>query len=132
MSKRLVIEPYWLHCLLMDWAFASFPKGGGLGYPSKCTYLAERIPQQAASREPWEVTTAEKEDVAKEIEKLEDRHKHAITRAYKPWCVPSIDEMYPGICGSAKVWARLAREAAQILAVRVEERRNARSVEYAN
>lgn len=120
MSKRLVIEPYWLHCLLMDWAFASFPKGGGLGYPSKCTYLAERIPQQAASREPWQLSREDRDEVALAIAELTPKHRLAITRAYKVWTIPSMADAIAAYGVTDRTWGNWAHEAGRELARKLE------------
>lgn len=116
MSKRLVIEPHWLHVLLMDWAFSSFPKGGGLGYPSKCTYLAERIPVQARSFEPWELTRSDRDEVALAISELSPKHTLAITRAYKPWKIPSMEDAIAAYGVSDRTWQRWVHEAVKELA----------------
>lgn len=120
MSKRLVIEPHWLHVLLMDWAFSSFPKGGGLGYPSKCTYLAERIPNQARSVEPWELTRKDRDEVALAIAELSDKHRLAITRAYKVWRIPSMADAIAAYGVTDRTWGNWAHEAGKELARKLE------------
>lgn len=120
MSKRLVIEPHWLHVLLMDWAFSSFPKGGGLGYPSKCTYLSERIPQQARSFEPWELTRQDRDEVALAIAELSPKHCLAITRAYKPWKSPGMAEALAAYGVTDRTWGNWAHEAGRELARKLE------------
>ncbi len=122
MSKRLVIEPHWLHVLLMDWAFSSFPKGGGLGYPSKCTYLSERIPQQARSFEPWELTRQDRDEVALAIAELSPKHCLAITRAYKPWKLPGMAEALAAYGVTDRTWGNWAHEAGRELARKLEVR----------
>lgn len=119
MSKRLVIEPHALHVLLMDWAFSSFPKGGGLGYPNKCAYLAERTQQQARSFEPWDLSRQDRDEVALAIAALSHKHRLAITRAYKPWTVASINHEMSAYCVSDRTWRRWCHEAAQELAPRL-------------
>lgn len=116
MSKRLVIEPYALHVLLMDWAFSSFPKGGGLGYPNKCVYLTERTQQQARSFEPWDLSRQDRDEVALAIAELSHKHRLAITRAYKPWKIPDIDRDMAAFGVSGRTWRRWCHEAAQELA----------------
>lgn len=121
MSKRLVIEPNWLHNLLMDWAFSSFPKGGGLGYPSKCTYLAERIPNQTASVEPWALTRRDRDEVALAIAELSPKHRLAITRAYKVWTIQGIADQIAAYGVTDRTWGNWAHEAGKELARKLEK-----------
>ena len=120
MSKRLVIEPHWLHVLLMDWAFASFPRGGGLGYPSKCTYLAERIPNQTASVEPWALTRRDRDEVALAIAELSPKHRLAITRAYKVWTIQGMADQIAAYGVTDRTWGNWAHEAGKELARKLE------------
>lgn len=116
MSKRLVIEPHWLHVLLMDWATSSFPKGGGLGYPSRCVYIGERIPQQATSREPWDLTRGDRDEVALAVAELSPKHRLAITRAYKPWTIDATADQAAAYGVTNRTWANWAHEAGKELA----------------
>lgn len=118
--KRLTIEPNWLHHLLMDWAFSSFPKGGGLGYPSRCVYIGERIPQQATSREPWELTPKDRDEVALAVAELSLKHRLAITRAYKPWTIPAIEGDFAMFGVTDRTWRRWCHEAAIELARKLD------------
>lgn len=122
MSNRLVIEPYWLHVLLMDWAFSSFPRGGGLGYPSKCTYLAERIPNKATSFEPWNLTRSDRDEVALAIANLSPKHTLAITRAYKPWKIQGMADAVAAYGVTDRTWGNWAHEAGKELARVLEQR----------
>lgn len=122
MAKRLIIEPYWLHVLLMDWAFSSFPKGGGLGYPSKCTYLAERIPNQARSYEPWDLSRTDRDEVALAIAELSPKHSLAITQAYKPWKIPGMLDQLAAYGVTSRTWGNWAHEAGRELARKLEPR----------
>ena len=121
MSKRLVIEPHWLHVLLMDWAFASFPRGGGLGYPSKCTYLAERIPNQTASVEPWALTRRDRDEVALAIAELSPKHRLAITRAYKVWTIQGMADQIAAYGVTDRTWGNWAHGAGKELARKLEK-----------
>lgn len=127
MSKRLIIEPHWLHQLLMDWAFASFPKSGGLGFPSQCAYLTERIQRQARSREPWELSREDRDEVALAIAELSLKHRLAITRAYKPWTIVSIAQDMEMFHVTDQTWRNWCRSAAIELSRKLD--RHAKNIE---
>lgn len=120
MAKRLIIDPHWLHELLMDWAFSSFPKTGGLGFPTQCAYLTERVQKQATSREPWSISRDERDQVALAIGELDMKHRLALTRAYKPWTIIAIAQDLEMFHVTDQTWRNWCRAAAQELETKLE------------
>jgi hypothetical protein len=63
------------------------------------------------SLEPWDLTTADHDELALCIAGLERKHCLAITRAYKPWTIPSIAHdlgMYHVTDRTWRTWAHAA------------------------
>lgn len=122
MSKRLVIEPHWLHNLLMHWASASFRSRGPLGYPQVSPMFTERVQFKAESREPFELTPDDYADVALAVSELQHKHRLAITRAYKPWTVESIARDMAMYGVTDRTWQNWCHAAATELARKLEKR----------
>jgi hypothetical protein len=112
MSKPFKVEPHRLHILLMHWSRRSSNlMSSPLGYPGTCPYLKERTAARTESLEPWDLTTADHDELALCIAGLDRRHCLAITRAYKPWTIQSIAHdlgMYHVTDRTWRTWAHAA------------------------
>lgn len=124
MSKRLIIEPHWLHNLLMHWASASFRSRGALSFPGVCPMFNERVQFKSQAREPFELTPDDYKDVALAVAELETKHRLAITRAYKPWTIDSISHELAAYGVTDRTWQNWCHAAAQELARKLERRVN--------
>lgn len=123
MSKRSFIEPRWLDCLLHAWAMRSISgQSSPLGYPSVSSMFKERVQFKQGSREPFELTADDFNDVSLAVAELSHKHRLAITRAYKPWTVASINAEMAAYQVSDRTWRRWVHEAASELAGKLSRR----------
>lgn len=122
MSKRLVIEPHWMHNLLMHWSTVSFRNKGALGYPTTCLMFKERVQFKAQQREPFELTQDDYDDVSLAVSELETKHRLAITRAYKPWQIEAISQDTAAYGVTDRTWQNWCHAAAIELARKLERR----------
>ena len=90
MSRPPQLEPAWLIGLLMAWSRRT-SRDNGLGYPTICTYLKERLPSQARSYEPTGYSGAEVEAVGHLVAGLRQMRMLAIMRYCKPWMCNAIN-----------------------------------------
>lgn len=126
MAKRLEIKPDWLHRLLLAWAKRAIKQGSGpLGYPSVCPMFSERVQAPQGSREPWDLTGDDLNEVALAIAELESKHRLAITRAYKPWTIPAISNEVAAYGVTDRTWTRWCHEAALQLGRKLERKTEA-------
>jgi hypothetical protein len=66
-------------------------RDNGLGYPTSCIYLKERIGKSAASHEPTGYSSAEVHAVGNHVMGLRMMRKLAIMRYCKPWMCNAIN-----------------------------------------
>lgn len=90
MSRQAQLEPAWLIGLLMAWSRRT-SRDNGLGYPTTCIYLKERLPSPARSYEPTGYSGAEVEAVGQHVMGLRMMRKLAIMRYCKPWMCNAIN-----------------------------------------
>lgn len=90
MSKPAQLEPAWLIGLLMAWSRRT-SRDNGLGYPSQCIYLKERIGYSQRSYEPTGYSSAEVDMVGQHVNALRLMRRLAVMRYCKPWMVNAIN-----------------------------------------
>lgn len=123
MTKRAFIEPHWLDRLLQSWAMHSIRgSSGALGFPGVSSMFKERVQFKQGSKEPFELTPDDYNDVSLAVAELSHKHRIAITRAYKPWTVASINADMAAYQVSDRTWRRWTHEAAAELTPKLARR----------
>jgi len=116
MSRRTLVQPRWLDCLLWNWAIRSLKvESGSIGYYTINPMLKEGIPTQATSYEPTGFNADDFEATTKAIDALPDNFRLVILRAYKPWAARAMEAELDVYGVSERTWQRWTHEAAVIL-----------------
>lgn len=123
MSKRSFVEPHWLDRLLCSWAMHSIRGAASpLSFPRASPMFMERVQFKQGSKEPFELTQEDYDDVSLAVAELEHKHRLAITRAYKPWTVNEINAQMAAYEVSDRTWRRWVHDAAKELAAKLARR----------
>jgi len=113
MGRPAKLEPRWLVGLLNQWALRDDRnRSRGIGYYSVNPMLKDGIPGRARSFEPTGFCEQDFTDAEKAIEALEQNHRLAVVRYFKPWAKHAIDGE---VSRSDDTWLRWLKEALAII-----------------
>lgn len=123
MSKRAFIEPHWLDRLLHSWALHSIKgSSSALGFPGVSSMFKERVQFKQGSKEPFQLTQDDYNDVSLAVSELSHKHRLAITRAYKPWTIKAIADEFVVYRVTDRTWRNWCHDAARELAGKLARR----------
>lgn len=114
MSKRSTVQPKWLDSMLVRWGIASLQRESNtLGFYKINPMLKSGIPTTSAQPDPWDHTPQDFAQLDEAIATLEKRYQYTLTRCYKPWNAPAMEELLREYGAHERTWVKWLHKAAE-------------------